>query len=524
MAVEFTDYLHSLARRLHLEPNQEQDIILELEGHLEDKAADLEAGGLDRDAALRIAVEEMGAPETVASGMYAVHSPGVWRDVMLAIIPHFLLAALFALHLWSHYFLVALLLIGIALVTWRNWRAGNPSKWSYSWMGYTLAAPALSWLLSLIALAYGGWTLVTTGSLPFNVVLFVLLIGYVPFSMWIVFGAARKVMQRDWLLASLTALSLPLPDFLGPFPQLAGRPLERPRRGDAEHRHRAGVHFPGLGCHHGGISQGRPPFVQDWPAYPHYRRFGRHLRRVSSRFVGLPRNPADDSSLSRFPPQSCGAGVAPERPLCAQGAGPHRRPGSDPLVQRHDVAVVVDSSCCLPPELLRQWHITVVPHQLVIGDRAFRDGLDISPDEFYRLIAQDQSPSMSTSAPQPGHFQEGFVAASELAPNVLCLTLPTEFSAGYRSACAAAESSNGSLANVNVQVLDSRAAAGGSGLVALAAARWAAAGLCLDDIVARVEQLAPRVRSPGFSGHRALPQAQRPRAGAGRLGRRVAQH
>ena len=209
MAVEFTDYLHSLARRLHLEPSEERDIVLELEGHLEDKATDLESRGLDRESALRIAVQEMGAPETVASGMYRVHSPGVWRDVMLATIPHFLLAALFALHLWSHYFLVALLLIGIALVTWRNWRAGNPSKWSYSWMGYTLAAPTLSWLLSLITLAYGGWTLVTTGRLPFNVVLFLLLIGYVPFSMWIVFGFVRKVMRRDWLLASLTALPFP---------------------------------------------------------------------------------------------------------------------------------------------------------------------------------------------------------------------------------------------------------------------------------------------------------------------------
>ena len=209
MAAQFTSYLRSLAQRLHLEPGEERDIILELEGHLEDKAAELEGQGVDRELALSLAVQEMGAPESVASGMYKVHSPGVWRDVLLATIPHFLLAALFALHLWSHYFLVTLLLIGIALVTWRNWRAGNPSKWSYSWMGYTLAAPTLSWLLCLITLGYGGWTLVTTGSLPFNVVLFFLLIGYVPFSMWIVFRVMRKVLRRDWLLASLTALPFP---------------------------------------------------------------------------------------------------------------------------------------------------------------------------------------------------------------------------------------------------------------------------------------------------------------------------
>ena len=141
--------------------------------------------------------------------MYAVHSTGVWRDIVLAMVPHFLLAALFALHLWSHYFLVSLVLVGIAFVTWRNWRAWHPSKWSYTWMGYTLAAPAISWLLSLIALGYGAWTLVTTGQLPFNVALFLLLVGYVPFSMWIVYNVVAKIAKRDWLLVSLTALPFP---------------------------------------------------------------------------------------------------------------------------------------------------------------------------------------------------------------------------------------------------------------------------------------------------------------------------
>ena len=209
MPFEATNYLHALARRLHLDPAEKDEIIQELEAHLEDKAAELETQGIDHDAAVSRAVQEMGAPNVVARGMYEVHSPGVWRDVILATIPHFLLASLFALHLWSHYFLVSLLLIAIAFVTWRNWRAGSPSKWSYSWMGYSLAAPALSWLLSLVTLGYGAWTLLTTGQLPFNVVLFFLLIGYVPFSMWIMANVIFKMVKRDWLLASLTALPFP---------------------------------------------------------------------------------------------------------------------------------------------------------------------------------------------------------------------------------------------------------------------------------------------------------------------------
>ena len=76
-------------------------------------------------------------------------------------------------------------------------------------MGYSLAAPALSWLLSLITLGYGAWTLITTGQLPFNVVFFFLLIGYVPFSMWIMANVIFKMVKRDWLLASLTALPFP---------------------------------------------------------------------------------------------------------------------------------------------------------------------------------------------------------------------------------------------------------------------------------------------------------------------------
>ena len=209
MPFEVTNYLHALARRLHLDPAEKDEIIQELEAHLEDKAAELETQGIDHDAAVARAVQEMGAPDAVARGMYEVHSPGVWRDVILATIPHFLLASLFALHLWSHYFLVSLLLIAIAFVTWRNWRAGSPSKWSYSWMGYSLAAPALSWLLSLVTIGYGAWTMLTTGQLPFNVVLFFLLIGYVPFSMWIMANVIFKMVKRDWLLASLTALPFP---------------------------------------------------------------------------------------------------------------------------------------------------------------------------------------------------------------------------------------------------------------------------------------------------------------------------
>jgi DegV family protein with EDD domain len=157
----------------------------------------------------------------------------------------------------------------------------------------------------------------------------------------------------------------------------------------------------------------------------------------------------------------------------------------------------VDSSSCLPPELLRQWNITVVPHELIIGNRSYRDGVDIHPEEFYRLLKGNQ-PSCTTAAPRPQQFLEAFLAAGERAPEVLCITLATQLSATYRSACAAVELANGRLAGIKVQVVDSRAAAGASGLIALAAARWAAAGDTLDQVIGKVNRLIPRVNLIAF--------------------------
>ena len=207
--MDFGTYLSSLTSRLHLDQDQRREIAEELEDHLLDKAADLECDGMKPEEAAALAVEQMGRAELVARQMHEVHSPAVWREVVIATFPHLMLAALFALHLWSHYFLISLFFIGAALLTWRNWRRGSPSRWSYSWLGYSLAAPALSCLLALISLAYGGWTLVTAGHLPFNLALFFLLIGYVPFSLWVGWRVIGKIIRRDWLLASLTSLPFP---------------------------------------------------------------------------------------------------------------------------------------------------------------------------------------------------------------------------------------------------------------------------------------------------------------------------
>ena len=208
MDKELGRYFSDLARKLRLDPATNREIELELQSHLDEKVRELQEEGLTYREALSQALRDMGKPDLIAQDMYSVHSKGSWRDILLATLPHLLLASLFALHLWTRYTLVAVLLAGAIFITLRGWKAGR-SKWTYSWLGYCMAAPAISWLFALGAIGYGAWEYVTTGDLPLSVPTYILILAYIPFSLWIMGNVVLKVVRQDWLLASLTALPFP---------------------------------------------------------------------------------------------------------------------------------------------------------------------------------------------------------------------------------------------------------------------------------------------------------------------------
>lgn len=201
-------YLANLAKQLQVVPGDKDDILKEMKDHLEERTAEMEKAGLSSLEARRRASQQMGRPGTVAGDLYAVHSRGSWRDILLATLPHLLLAALFALHLWTE---ILILMVSMALFTfiaYRGWK-NSGAKWTYSWLGYSLAAPTISWIMAFMALGYAGYTLLTTGSLPFGIPLLLALIVYVPISLWILAGVIMRLVKRDWLLASFTALPFP---------------------------------------------------------------------------------------------------------------------------------------------------------------------------------------------------------------------------------------------------------------------------------------------------------------------------
>jgi DegV family protein with EDD domain len=156
------------------------------------------------------------------------------------------------------------------------------------------------------------------------------------------------------------------------------------------------------------------------------------------------------------------------------------------------VAIVTDTTACVPREQVDKYNIEVVPVQLIFEDKTYRDSIDITPTEFYsRLRKANKMPTTSSSSPNP--YFEAYRNASTRAQDILCFTEPAKFSAMFNSACVARDMARDTLPDINIEVLECTTAAAGQGLVALATARAAALGKPLHEIIEFARGIMSRV-------------------------------
>jgi DegV family protein with EDD domain len=152
------------------------------------------------------------------------------------------------------------------------------------------------------------------------------------------------------------------------------------------------------------------------------------------------------------------------------------------------IAVVTDSTAYLPEEALGELDIPVIPLWLIWGDERFRDGVDIDPPTFYqRLRTLETFPT--TSQPSAGEFEAFFREVGAEADAVVGLFISSKISGTVANAKAA----QAQLPDLNIRVVDSLSTSIGLGFSVLAAARAAAAGESVDDIVAVAEDLGSRM-------------------------------
>jgi DegV family protein with EDD domain len=156
------------------------------------------------------------------------------------------------------------------------------------------------------------------------------------------------------------------------------------------------------------------------------------------------------------------------------------------------VAIVTDTTACIPTERVAEYGIELVPIEVIFGDRVYRDGIDITPTEFYAMLRQAEK-LPTTSGSLPGSYLEAYRRASQRASGILCITESSKFSGMINSARLAKELLEKEVPGIAIEVLECDTAAAGQGLVALAAARAASSGQSLADVVEVVKGLMPRV-------------------------------
>ena len=154
---------------------------------------------------------------------------------------------------------------------------------------------------------------------------------------------------------------------------------------------------------------------------------------------------------------------------------------------------MTDSTACIPPDLAGELQIETIPLFLVFGDEVYQDGMSGRASEFYeRLRSATQPPT--TAAPSPGAYSEAILRAGQDAEAVLCITVSRQFSAMYDAAAQGAALAREQAPQLDIRVLDSGAAAMAQGFVVLEAARAAATGATIDDVVHRAEEVMPQVQ------------------------------
>jgi len=156
------------------------------------------------------------------------------------------------------------------------------------------------------------------------------------------------------------------------------------------------------------------------------------------------------------------------------------------------VAIVTDTTACIPREQLEEYAIELVPIEVIFGDKVYRDEIDISPAEFYALLKQAEK-LPTTSGSLPGPFLEAYCKASQRASSILCITISAKFSGMFNSARLAIGMAKEALPNVTIEVLECSTAAVGQGLVVLAAAKVAALGKSLAEVVDTATSVMQRV-------------------------------
>lgn len=150
------------------------------------------------------------------------------------------------------------------------------------------------------------------------------------------------------------------------------------------------------------------------------------------------------------------------------------------------VYILTDSTADLSEELIKRYNIHVLPLTVIIGNKDYRDGIDIHTQGLFAMVNQ-LGVLPKTAAPSISDFLEYFNASNE----VVYIGISSKLSACFSNAVLASQEVN----NPSIHLVDSLNLSTGVGMLAIKAAEMCAEGCSVEEITAKMNSLIPKVRT-----------------------------
>ena len=155
------------------------------------------------------------------------------------------------------------------------------------------------------------------------------------------------------------------------------------------------------------------------------------------------------------------------------------------------VKIIADSTCDLSKELLEKYDISIIPLHIVLGEKEYRDGSEISPDEIYQWSDTNKE-APKTSAISISDAMEIYEACAKTHDEIVCFSISGQMSTTVNVMRMAAEELE---LEDRIHIIDSANLSTGGGLLVIEAAIMAQEGKAASEIVDAIEVLKPQVRA-----------------------------
>ena len=136
------------------------------------------------------------------------------------------------------------------------------------------------------------------------------------------------------------------------------------------------------------------------------------------------------------------------------------------------ICIITDSTGDLPADIAQEYQINIVPTYVRFGEHVYRDGVDLTPGQFYEKL-RDSNIIPSTSQPSPEDFFKVFSEAANNSSGIVSIHISSKISGTYNSALVAKHLLPDTFP---IEVIDSRFNSAGLALTVLTAAKSAREG------------------------------------------------